>query len=120
MIPDSISEDKTIGAAVADSLAQNASIKNLFGEPIETQGKTIITVAQIAMGLGGGYGQGRKAEDADGEGAGAGGGVYAVPKGIFEITEKTTRFVPVTSPQTFLLGTALGLAIGWLFSRRRK
>ncbi len=113
-----------MGGIVAGSLTQNASIKNIFGEPIETQGKTIIPVAQIALGLGGGYGQGqRKAaepENAEGEGSGAGAGLYTIPKGVFEITDKKTRFIPVVSPQTFLLGTALGLVMGWLLAKRRK
>ncbi|MBC3539541.1 spore germination protein GerW family protein [Rufibacter sediminis] len=118
------SEDKNIGALVVGSLNRNASIKNIFGEPIETQGKTIIPVAQLALGLGGGFGQGAKnahePESAEGEGFGAGAGLYTIPKGVFEITEKKTRFIPVVSPQTFLLGTAVGLAIGWLLAKRRK
>ncbi|GGK73452.1 hypothetical protein GCM10011405_21920 [Rufibacter glacialis] len=42
-------EDKNIGALVMASLNQNASLKNSFGKPIETQGKTIIPVAQIVL-----------------------------------------------------------------------
>ncbi|WP_207433751.1 spore germination protein GerW family protein [Sabulibacter ruber] len=116
-------EDRNIGAAITNSLNQNASIRNIFGEPIETQGKTIIPVAQHVMGLGGGYGQGKKNEEADntqGEGAGAGAGLYTIPKGVFEITAKKTRFVPLYSPQSFLLGTAIGLLTGWLLTRKAK
>ena len=51
---------------LAVRLGQNGSVKNVYGEPISTHGKTIIPVAQIAMGLGGGYGQkNRKQKKAD-------------------------------------------------------
>lgn len=41
-------------------LLKNASIKNVFGEPIKAGEKTIIPVASIAYGFGGGYGNGNK------------------------------------------------------------
>ncbi|WP_205504266.1 spore germination protein GerW family protein [Rufibacter psychrotolerans] len=117
-------QDRNIGATVASSLNQNASLQNIFGSPIETQGKTIIPVAQVAMGLGGGYGRGKKlaeeTDNAQGEGAGAGGGLYTIPRGVFEITAKRTRFVPMYSPGHFLLGTAVGLLLGWWLARRKE
>jgi len=45
---------------LASLFGQNASVKNVFGEPIKAGDKTIIPVAQIAYGLGGGYGHGVK------------------------------------------------------------
>ncbi|WP_197088588.1 GerW family sporulation protein [Rufibacter radiotolerans] len=121
MMPDSTLEEHNIGSVVAASLNQNASIKNIFGEPIETQGKTIIPVAQVAMGLGGGYGQGNKKTEAgkDASGEGAGGGLYAVPKGVFEVTAKKTRFIPVSTSRPFLLGAGLGFLLGWLLFNKR-
>jgi len=45
---------------LASQFGQSASVKNVYGEPIQAGDKTIIPVAQIAYGLGGGYGQGNK------------------------------------------------------------
>ena len=45
---------------LATRLGQNASVKSVYGEPIVTDGKTIIPVAQVAFGFGGGYGEKKK------------------------------------------------------------
>ena len=45
---------------LASQFGQNASVKNVYGDPIQAGNKTIIPVARIAYGLGGGYGQGDK------------------------------------------------------------
>ena len=45
---------------LSSQFGQNATVKNVFGEPIQAGNKTIIPVAKIAYGLGGGYGQGKK------------------------------------------------------------
>src|SRR5689334_5663472 len=88
---------------LAAQLAQSASVKNVYGEPIRAGDKTIVPVAQIAYGFGGGYGHGKnkmkpKTEPAEtnqngGEGAGGGGGIMAKPKGVYEITPTCTRFI---------------------------
>ncbi|WP_066832560.1 spore germination protein GerW family protein [Rufibacter ruber] len=117
-------EQRNTTGTVAASLNQNASIQNIFGAPIEAQGKTIIPVAQVALGLGGGYGLGRKevggANDEEGEGAGAGAGLLTIPKGVFVITAKKTRFIPVSSARPYYLGAAVGLVVGWLLAKRKK
>ena len=42
---------------MASQFGQNASVKNVYGEPVRAGEKIIIPVARIAYGLGGGYGQ---------------------------------------------------------------
>src|SRR5215471_19549843 len=93
---------------IATRLGQNATVKNVYGEPIVAGDKTIIPVAQVALGFGGGYGKGPKkflkkennpAETGDdkeksGEGHGGGGGMYARPKGVYEISPQGTRYIP--------------------------
>ena len=114
-------EGGNVTGTIAHSLNQNASIQNIFGVPIETQGKTIIPVAQVALGLGGGYGEGRKKDTGEqGDGAGAGMGLYTIPKGIFEITAKRTRFIPVTSAKPYYIGAALAFMLAWLLSRKKR
>ena len=116
---------------LASAFGQTASVKNVFGEPIQVHNKTIIPVAKIAYGLGGGYGQGRKKkrpgeqdinvanESPEGEGAGGGGGIRVMSKGVYEITPTCTRFIPANSAKQIFLGVALGFVLKTLlFSKR--
>ena len=117
---------------MASQFGQNASAKNVYGDPVQVGDKTIIPVARIAYGLGGGYGHGNKknkrpqpenvnqADGGTGEGAGGGGGMYAKPIGVYEITPGTTKFIPVTGSKRLLIAIAIGFLIrGWLHSKRR-
>ena len=96
---------------LAASLNQNASVKNVFGEPIRAGDKVVIPVAQVMLGMGGGHGnsvqQSKKLLSADTsptvspekpetptEGAGGGGGMRVVAKGVYESTPRRTRFIP--------------------------
>ncbi len=123
---------------LASQFGQNASVKNVFGDPIQAGDKTIIPVAQIAYGLGGGYGQGNKKlknkpaanpaetptqadDNTIGEGAGGGGGMYAKPKGVYEVTPACTRFIPANNTTQLLVGLAIGFLIkSFLHYKQRK
>ncbi|MBX9781715.1 MAG: hypothetical protein K2X48_00340 [Chitinophagaceae bacterium] len=114
---------------LAAHIAQDASVKNVYGEPVVTQGKTIIPVAKIVMGMGGGFGKKLRSNEsetdstkANGDGAagsGGGGGAVATPQGVFEITEKHTRFIPANGAKYFIAGGILGALAGSLLLRRR-
>ncbi len=117
---------------LAAQFGQSASVKNVYGEPIQAGNKTIVPVAQIAYGCGGGYGHGKnkmnqQKEPADinsdkvGEGAGGGGGMFAKAKGVYEITPTCTRFIPASGNKILITGLVMGFIIrGLLFSRKRK
>lgn len=117
---------------LSSSFGQAATVKNLFGEPVQANGKTIIPVAKLAYGFGGGFGQGKKKpkriitgnepaeQDATGEGAGGGGGVHATAKGVFEISEAGTRFIPATPYRHLLAGVAIGFLLKAIFFSGRK
>ena len=121
---------------LAAQFGQSASVKNVFGDPVQAGDKTIIPVAQIAYGLGGGYGQGNKklkqapaaisvepptADDKGmASGQGAGGGIYAKPKGVYEISATGTRFIPANNARSLLMGIALGFVIKALFFSKKK
>jgi len=84
--------------SISERVATTASVKQVFGEPIERAGRTIIPVARVKYGFGGGYGGGEQ-EGAEvnrplaAGGGGGGGGVRAKPVGALEITDSGTRFI---------------------------
>lgn len=97
---------------IGDSLGSTATVKSVFGEPIQLEGKTVVPVAKVAYGFGAGGGHGKRNGDGEQpEGGGGGGGVRAFPAGALEITQNRTRFVPYTNVAwiagAFLAGAAL-------------
>jgi uncharacterized spore protein YtfJ len=125
--------DENLIENLASSLGQNASVNNVFGEPIRVGDKTIIPVARLAYGFGGGFGQGKKrsnkgetseenkGEEPVGKGAGGGGGFNAVAKGVYEITPTCTRFIPANPAKKILMGVAIGYFLKkFFFSKRNK
>jgi len=130
-----------------EHLQTSASVKTVYGEPIVTEGKTVIPVARVAFGFGGGSGvhhkpkaepngktkeatatleeeeeEEREEVKAEERGEGAGGGVTAKPVGVVEITGAETKFVQFGATKkvaiTALIGTAVGLVAGILLGRR--
>ena len=84
--------------SISERVASSASVKQVFGEPIERAGRTIIPVARVKYGFGGGYGGGeQKGGEVNrplaGGGGGGGGGVRANAVGALEITESGARFI---------------------------
>ena len=108
--------------SLKESILGQASVKTIFGEPILSQGKTIIPVAKIMYGYGAGAGTGGVGDaSARGEAGGGGGAVRAVPVGVIEVSIHQTRFVPITDRRkltgALLAGIGLGMWLGW---RRRR
>jgi uncharacterized spore protein YtfJ len=123
-----MSAKELIDGAV-EHLQTSASVKTVYGDPIVAEGKTVIPVAKVAYGFGAGHGSGTHDKKTlagkvpvEGEGEGAGGGVAARPVGVVEITEEGTRFVQFGAPKkvmiTALIGTGIGLGLGWLLGRK--
>ncbi len=133
-------DDNFLGA-LAISLNQSASVKNVFGEPVRAGDKVIIPVAQVMLGMGGGHGHSNQKNkqlclldpsrtvssyrpETPAEGAGGGGGMRVLAKGVFEITPKRTRFIPVYGMKEIVISSAAGfllgrLAIAGLVGKRR-
>lgn len=124
-------------SSILTRLQDNASVRTVYGEPIETQGRTVVPVAKIWYGFGGGAGleveEGEPEAKAETEGevteevqrreaysggSGGGGGVRALPAGVVEITDDGTRFVPFSSGKKLALVAAVCLLVGYLFGRR--
>jgi hypothetical protein len=89
----------------------SAATRAVFGEPIERDGRTVITVARCRYGFGGGRG-GRDQETGDGAGA----GVMADPVGYIEIGPAGAEFRPIggerpSAPLMLAMGLGAWLAL---------
>jgi uncharacterized spore protein YtfJ len=88
---------------LGERIGMRASVRAVFGEPLERGDVTIIPVARVRWGYGGGSGTGPVRSDVtDGQtmsgGSGAGGGVMADPMGYVEVRHDRAAYVPLTSP----------------------
>lgn len=115
---------------VSSSLKRGMNISLVFGEAIETQGKTIIPVSKVMGGFGGGEGSAPGSQNSDEEnkeikaahGIGGGGGLSNEALGIFEIGPDNTRFIPVVKFKhiIILLAMLLGFFRFLLRTNKRK
>src|SRR5687767_11189641 len=78
---------------LAQQIQVNANAKQVYGEPVERDGTTIIPVAKVQWGFGGG-GIGRGAA----ERGGGGGGARAFPTGFIELRDGKAEFRPIQDP----------------------
>lgn len=96
-----------------------ATVKTVFGEPYQVNGRTIIPVARVAFGLGVGGGRGTGKTDRpqgsgnaepqvpSGAGAGGGGGVSVRPVAVLEVDASGTRVKPVVDISRLALGAMI-------------
>jgi uncharacterized spore protein YtfJ len=111
----------TLLQSLHENLASRAQVKSVFGDAVSAGEKTIFPVAKIAYGFGAGAGTGGMGETRPkGEGGGGGGGVRAVPVGVFEVSAKETRFIPIHDRKKTVGTLILGAALGLLFAKRKR
>lgn len=115
---------------MAERVGAKASVRAVFGEPVERDGITVIPVARVRWGFGGGAGGGPvamgpgrgeafsppgAAEDArSGFGSGGGGGATADPIGYLEIGPDGAAFRSIVPPMpspAFLLASGVTAAL---------
>jgi uncharacterized spore protein YtfJ len=115
---------------ISDRLSTTSNVNAVFGEPKTVGNKTIIPVAAIGVGFGAGGGEGKKAKEGEenpsqeGAGGGGGGGGAAKPLAVVEITEDSTKVIPVVDVTrivvaSLMFATAATLMITKLFDRKR-
>src|SRR3974390_1891860 len=123
-----MSHKKEILQSMSERLASSANVKQVFGEPIQAGGKTVVPVARVHYRLGGGWGGGEHgsgaAEHPLAAGAGGGGGlVTASPVGALEISDAGVRFVhffdPADVAKLCVAGATALLVLGRVFGRRK-
>jgi uncharacterized spore protein YtfJ len=103
---------------LGERIGTQASVKAVFGEPVERGDVTVIPVARVRWGLGAGTGTGpvdaaAANGDAAGSGSGAGGGAMADPMGYLEVRPTGATYVPLGSayPNPALV-LAVGISLG--------
>ncbi|GAB3963120.1 hypothetical protein GCM10029978_020050 [Actinoallomurus acanthiterrae] len=90
---------RTLLARLADRLGGKASVTAVFGEPVVSDGVTVIPVAQAVYGFGAGAGR-ETGPAKTGDGGGGGGGAYTRPLGFIEIKDGTATYKPIRDPWT--------------------
>ena len=102
---------------IAHLVNAHVDAKQVFADPIERDGTTVIPVAKMQWGFGGG-GIGHGAA----ERGGGGGGVRAQPAGFIEIRDGVAVYKPFrdAGDVVVVIGAALaGMALGFLLTRKR-
>jgi uncharacterized spore protein YtfJ len=100
--------------SIGERLQSSGTVKNVFGDPIVAEGKTIVPVASVKYGFGAGGGGSTTQDRA---GGGGGGGMKTEPVGVLEITATGTRFIYFIDPKRLALTIAAGFMLGMMFSR---
>lgn len=100
---------------IAHLINTHADARQVYGEPVERDGTTIIPIARVQWGFGGGtMGQGVH------ERGGGGGGVRATPAGFIEIKNGNAEYRPYRDARAIgaFAGIALAcFAIGLMFGK---
>lgn len=102
---------------IGEVIQVHANARQVYGEPVERDGMTIIPVAKVQWGFGGG-GFGRGAI----ERGGGGGGARAMPIGFIEMRDGRAEFRPIRDPGGTIALIAAGIAglVGGLILSRLK
>ena len=97
---------------IAQQVQVNANAKQVYGEPVERDGTTIIPVAKVQWGFGGGaMGRGPS------ERGGGGGGARAYPTGFIELRNGKAEFRAIDDPMATAILAGVGLVVGVLLAR---
>jgi uncharacterized spore protein YtfJ len=114
--------------SLAERFSATANVKQVFGEPIEQGGRTVIPVARVHYRLGAGGGSGETKNDSpqgprSGGGGGGGGLVTARPAGALEISDSGTRFIHFLDPAEIIkacVGGLIAVLVVRRLTRRRR
>jgi uncharacterized spore protein YtfJ len=89
------------------------TVKQVFGEPYEKDGVTVIPVAAVGGGGGGGSGE----QSGEGKGGGGGFGMSARPAGMYVIKGEDVRWIPAFDMNRVIMGGQIVVAIALLTLR---
>ena len=102
--------------SLVERFSATANVKQVFGEPVQTNGRTVIPIARLHYRLGAGGGGGESSDGSQpgprkGGGGGGGGLVIARPVGALEISDSGTRFIRFIEPQEIVKACVGGLVV---------
>ncbi|MEV0822171.1 spore germination protein GerW family protein [Nonomuraea rubra] len=102
-----------------------ATVKRVFGEPIQHGDVVVIPVAKVAQGGGGGQGQGKSEKGEEGGGSGGGFGFGASPAGVFVLKDGDVLWRPAVDVNRIVIGgqlvaVVLLLTLRTIFKKRRR
>ena len=108
-----MSDTNSLVEKIAEVVQMHTNARQVYGEPVERDGTTIIPVAKVQWGFGGGaLGAGTT------ERGGGGGGGRAVPAGYIEVRNGAAEFRPVGGDlQMYLAAGVAGVVLGLLIGR---
>lgn len=81
-----------------------ATVKRVFGEPIQHGDIVVIPVARLTQGGGGGQGQGKGEKGEEGGGGGGGFGFGATPAGVFVLKDGDALWRPAIDVNRIVIG----------------
>ncbi|MEU5979652.1 spore germination protein GerW family protein [Streptomyces sp. NPDC047315] len=125
-IPDQVAPQPDKVAALMERLTEQlakSSASAVFGEPVTSDGTTVIPVAEVGFGFAGGSGPEAGAANTHG-----GGGAGARARGFIEIRDGVATYKPLRAPwanvavplATLLAGAAASLLVRRLATRRSR
>jgi uncharacterized spore protein YtfJ len=91
---------------ILDKARETVSVRDVYGEPYERDGVTIIPVARVMGAGGGGTGTG-----GEGEGSGHGYALKSEPVGVYVIKDGQVSWQPAVDPNKIVAGAFLVGAI---------
>ena len=109
--------------SLSDRIGGDATVRKVYGEPVQHGDRVVIPVARIGYGFGGGLGSDAAADESDESGrtgGGGGGGMGAAPAGALEITSEGTRFIEFGAGKKAAAAVLIGIAVGFLIGRLGK
>lgn len=110
--------EQTLVERIAEVIQVHANAKQVYGEPVERDGTTIIPVAKVQWGFGGGgIGHGSI------ERGGGGGGARAIPTGFIELRDGQAEFRPihdVAEIGALIAAGMAGLIVGAMLARLKR
>ena len=109
--------EQSLVERIAEVIQVHANARQVYGEPVERDGTTIIPVAKVQWGFGGGgFGHGNI------ERGGGGGGARAIPAGFIELRDGQAEYRAIHNAAEIgaLVGAALaGIMVGVVLARLR-
>ena len=91
------------------------SVRQVYGEPYERNGLTVIPAAKVFGGAGGGDGQGP--EGSGGQGSGSGFGLMSRPVGAFVIRDGDMSWRPAVDVNRIIVGAQVVAVVALLALR---